>query len=321
MQLRAIVGSTLNENQLVNNPLLNQVQWNVIFELHQATMSGKYFPLQAVLNRTIVDCYKGLNVSLIIDQLESILDDTDNNRIKKLLFYTGLFNGANVYIESNSDAYLQLVLSFEKFVKNLQIPGATTEVNKIVNKVKTVYHECAKFIVNRPANAVYSIRSRHFKEFLYAANPYNPKEKHNGWRTMPNDKNKSRYRPVFTWHNKQTTSYSNNYKWKIIFENKRFWIRSVALPQYYLDSRHQSHIYLTRADFKLPDLAVWFVSAKRDKNACFIRNYNNKNRFVVAGNNGAAEDNVRRTVFNVRRDGKRRGWLWYIKPYNLKAHV
>jgi len=311
-EFELIIVDALVHNQLVNHPLLSQVQWNVIWQLYHEKFQHVDFPLQTVLNQSVIEHWHLVNLTNVISQLESIPSDTENHQIQKLQFYVALFNAAHINIRSEVEDYLLLVLSFEDFVKGL--PWGTDNTQTITN-VQNSYHGCAKFVIKETQNQLYSIQNRYFKEYLYTVVPEPSKtEKPNGWLTTPKDFTTSTYRPAFTWRKESVqTTFKGQFQWYVEHANRRFWIRNGEYSNLYLDTTHSTYVHLTKADSKLPRLAVWFVPSPLDHNACYIRNYETRHT-VYAGEDVTAEDEKRRTVFsngscNVRAS------LWYVKDF------
>jgi len=315
-EFKEILVNALTLKQIVNHPLLDQVQWNVLWELNYGAVQGTYFPLHVILNQTVVENWNLVDLQAIVKQLDKIPNDTENNKIKKLQWYIALLNGAHIHISEGVNDYFSLVLSFEEFIQGLTFGSGNDQGHLTILNAQNAYHGCAKFIFSRPANNIYSIQNRHFQEYFYTAMP-NPGDKPKGWLTTPKDLNKNTYRPAFTWR-KDTlqTEFMPYFKWHIERANRRFWLRSVHFPELYLDTTHQTHAHMVKATSQLPRLAVWFVPSKIDNEACSIRNYDGTN-YMYAGENRAAEDEKRRTVFTngSSEDEVNRAYLWYIRDY------
>lgn len=307
-EFKLIIGNAIQTGKLVNHPLLDQIQWNVLWELNYEAVHGATFPLHALLNQTVVENWSKVNLTAAIEQLESIPNKTENDKVKKLQWYIALLNGAN--IRPKSGQYLSLVLSFEDFVKGLTFGSGNNEAQQTISNAQNAYHGCIKSLLNRPNDHVYSIQNRRFGEYLYIPAP-NAKSVYS---TMPKDKNKSSYRPVFTWRLNSIVAISvSQFKWNVIQSDKRFWIKSVQYSNLYLNTGHPTHVHLVAADSLLPQLASWFVPSDIDPEACYIQNYDSRNT-IYAGSIDEAEDDKRRTVFS-NGDNIDRGYLWYIKDY------
>lgn len=312
-EFQSIIVDALAHNQLVNHPLFSQIQWNVIWQLYNQKFQHKEFLLQTLLNQTVIDHWQLVNLTAVVEQLETIPNDTENHKIQKLQLYVALFNAAHLNIAHEVEDYLLLVFSFENFVKNVN--WGTVNVPQIITNVQNSYHGCAKFVVGNANTQVWSIQNRHFGEYLYTVVPEPTKtEKPNGWLTTPKEFTTTTYRPAFTWRkNSVQTTFRNQFKWTIEHNNKQFWIRNGEYTNLYLDTTHPTHVHLTTAETQLPQLAVWFVPSAVDTNACYIRNYVNRN-YIYAGQDYTAEDETRRTVFT-NGECKSQNHLWYIKNW------
>lgn len=269
-----VVANAIVEKQLLGNPSVNLIPWKELWEVG-SKFNDEPLILGKVLSHSIAENWSKIDLASIVEQINRIPSDSENDKVKKLHFYSALLNGANTHIRDGARGYLALVSSFKHFQQNLQFADENSIAWGIVEHLNGAIHGCAKAVLNLPATGLHRIVGHESNDTLIGFTRAHEKSSFSDWNIMPKDLNQNTYLPVFLWSGQEIkTADRCSRAWVIErdVDDSRFWLHPHGRKDIYLDVEHSTDALFVASNTRLDKHAFDIIPSTLFDDACHIVN-------------------------------------------------
>lgn len=273
---------------------LKAIQWDLVADVDLHNSKDNHFLfIQNIMNQTLSDNYRNVNISLLLDRVEAIPVSTESSKISKVLIYGALHHAIHAADKEEQQYAFQLAYNIHSHYHDVKHQVKHDYFDQYLKRLLNGFHGCVQKIVNQPnATSGHLVKNYKYSEYLYVTTEHFP-QPINAWRTTPLDLNKRTYRPVFTWVPKDMGPRG---RWLLIHKNGHFWIKNGFYSDRYLDTSHQTTAHAPVVSELRTNIAVRIIPSLTDRESCYIENLES-HRSLYAGNENEKEDANRRTIF------------------------